>query len=88
MHIALLSTITIFMLFGIFAIAFQCGIPSPWELTAPQCTSGLGISIAVAAANFITDLILVIYPFYGIVQLTMTPSLKMTVLALFSSRLL
>jgi hypothetical protein len=88
LHNALLFTITIFMLFGLFAVAFQCGVPWPKELTAVQCTSGREILGAVAAANFITDLILVIYPFYGISKLTMATSLKITVLALFASRLL
>lgn len=54
--IILFGMITIFAIFSIFALSFQCGIPE-WTAHSLQCRNG-GLAIAVVGLNMTTDLFL------------------------------
>ncbi|OWY51241.1 hypothetical protein AALT_g4527 [Alternaria alternata] len=54
--IILFGMITIFAIFSIFALSFQCGIPE-WTAHSLRCSNG-GLAIAVVGLNMTTDLFL------------------------------
>jgi hypothetical protein len=80
--------IIIWTIFSFFALTFQCHLPKPWLLTVSNCPNRSALTIAIASLNCLSDAILVLYPFFGIIKLKLPMTSKITVLCLFSIRLL
>ncbi len=47
-HLKIITALSIFTVFwavaGMFAYAFQCGLPRPWHYTGGQCANGVSLS--------------------------------------------
>ena len=76
------------ILFSLFAITFQCHLPSPWLISSSHCPAGPSLTIAVAVFNCLSDTVLVIYPVPALWGLRLPTSARLTVIGLFSTRLL
>lgn len=87
-HLISVTSAAAWTVFAVFALAFSCSLPSPWLISSSHCTSGSGIMIAVAVVNAVTDAVLALYPVPALWQLTMSLHSRLTVIALFSSRIL
>ncbi|GLA43951.1 hypothetical protein AnigIFM63309_002048 [Aspergillus niger] len=74
-------------IFSIFGIAFQCQMPNPWLYTASRCAGQGSILYPISIIHIITELVIVIIPFFMMrnVQLTLTTRVK--ILAAFSARM-
>lgn len=80
--------IGIWILFSLFTIAFQCGIPRPWEFTSAECAADGKLYYLIVAGDIATDGVLACYFIPVIWKLQMTRSLKILVSSLFTLRLL
>jgi len=79
--------IGIWAVFSFFAIAFQCGVPRPWEFVNPKCAAEGKLLYVIAAGNIITDGTLACYFIPIIWKLQMSQSLRLLVSSLFAVRL-
>ncbi|KAF2457054.1 hypothetical protein BDY21DRAFT_33098 [Lineolata rhizophorae] len=84
--VSILSSIVAWSLFGLFAVAFQCGLPDPWTVPSPTCSTGGALFYPVGALNIATDALLAgfIMPFAW--SLKLQRSSKVLVCTLFGSR--
>ncbi|EHA20939.1 hypothetical protein ASPNIDRAFT_194546, partial [Aspergillus niger ATCC 1015] len=75
-------------IFSIFGIAFQCQMPNPWLYTASRCAGQGSILYPISIIHIITELVIVVIPFFMMrnVQLTLTTRVK--ILAAFSARII
>ena len=83
-----LATAIFWTVFSIFAVAFECHAPSPWLVSSSHCPEGSGLTIAVAVLNFLSDAVLVAFPLPGLWSLAMPIWSRVTVMLLFSSRIM
>ena len=79
--------IGIWFLFSLFTIAFQCGIPRPWEFTKEKCTADGKLYYVIVAGTIATDGILACYFIPIVWKLQMGRSLRLLVSSLFAVRL-
>lgn len=80
--------ISIWAVFSFFTIAFQCGVPRPWEFTSTKCTADGKLYYVIAIGNIVTDGTLACYFIPVIWKLQMTRSLRFLVSSLFAVRLM
>ncbi|OJJ66113.1 hypothetical protein ASPBRDRAFT_189152 [Aspergillus brasiliensis CBS 101740] len=75
-------------IFAVFGIAFQCEMPDPWLYSASRCAGQGATLYPISIIHIITELIIVIIPFFMMrnVQLTLTTRVK--ILAAFSARII
>lgn len=83
-----LSSTGAWILFSIFAMAFQCHLPSPWLTSSSHCPAGPSLTIAVTVLNCLSDILLAVYPIPALWTLTLPTSSRLTVIGLFSARIL
>lgn len=74
-------------LFSVFAIAFQCGMPSPWIFTFEKCAAGGKLWYPIIVFNILTDAILALFFLPVIWKLQMSRSQRATVASLFGIRI-
>lgn len=86
--LVLKGVIAIWALFSFFAIAFQCGVPRPWEFTNAKCTADGKLYYVIAIGNILTDATLATYFIPVIWKLQMNRSLRFLVSSLFAVRLM
>lgn len=73
-------------IFSIFALAFQCHLPHPWNYLPPNCPEREGILYAVCTLNVVTDIFLAVYIFPDMFKLGVAPKERYAVLILFGAR--
>jgi hypothetical protein len=84
-----LAGISLWAIFSLFATLFQCNVPNPWQLSPPsRCQAREGLLSAIIILNIVTDAILSVYAVPGIWRLNMAKNVRLTVLTLFTSRLI
>jgi hypothetical protein len=84
----LLSSIGASCLLSVFIIAFQCHLPEPWRMSSSNCLGHGKLYVVVGSLNICTDVILSLYIIPAIWKLNMAKTLRLTVIALFASRLM
>jgi hypothetical protein len=78
---------------GVFAFAFQCSLPRPWVLgpnspLGPQsCVDQYALQIGVGAINILTDLAIVVLPFFMMQNVQVANTKRWMVSALFALRI-
>ncbi|PYH32046.1 uncharacterized protein BO87DRAFT_461082 [Aspergillus neoniger CBS 115656] len=75
-------------IFAVFGIAFQCEMPDPWLYSSSHCAGKGSILYPISIIHIITELVIVVIPFFMMrnVQLTLTTRVK--ILAAFSARII
>lgn len=72
---------------GIFVIAFQCHLPTPWDLTrASECIDTIAFGNYLASTNIVTEILLVLVPLMVWIQKSPVGN-RLYVSAVFWSRL-
>ncbi|KAF2840591.1 hypothetical protein M501DRAFT_1001575 [Patellaria atrata CBS 101060] len=84
--IILCSSVAVWGIFSIFAVAFQCKTPQPWVFTKSNCPTWGNLYYPVIALNIVTDAILSIFILPTVWKLNMAKSTRLTVMALFGAR--
>ncbi|KAK5759966.1 hypothetical protein LTS12_009862 [Elasticomyces elasticus] len=87
LSLALKAVIGIWTVFSIFTIAFQCGVPRPWEFTHDKCAAHGKLYYVIIAGDMATDGVLACYIIPTVVELQMSRYLKISVSSLFMTRL-
>jgi hypothetical protein len=79
--------IGVWIAFGLFGRAFQCGVPRPWDSSPAHC-SGHGIVRVISTiGNMATDLLLCIVILPTVWELQMERRKKLHIMLLFGSRI-
>jgi hypothetical protein len=73
---------------SVFAIAFQCHLPSPWAFGGDDCVDQFALNIGIHALNIATDMLLVVIPFVMMQQVQISTGKRWVVTGLFGSRLM
>lgn len=73
---------------GVFALAFQCQLPSPWMTDDNQCIDRYGLQLFLGIVNIVTDLGLIVIPTIVMKNVQTNTRRKWQVVALFATRIL
>ncbi|ETN44499.1 uncharacterized protein HMPREF1541_10169 [Cyphellophora europaea CBS 101466] len=84
---ALLGGIALWAAVFLFLFAFQCPTPSPWDYNQQCALSTGGLYYAFAGTDIATDLLVTILPAYVIWSVQIPIRKRITVIAVFASRL-
>ncbi|CEJ55386.1 hypothetical protein PMG11_01648 [Penicillium brasilianum] len=74
-------------IFAVLGIAFQCEMPDPWLYSPQRCAGQGAIFYPIAVLNILTEIILVVLPFFMMRNVQMVLSKRVKILSSFSSRL-
>lgn len=83
----MLGLVAFWAVFSILGIAFQCGLPHPWVYVPSQCPSRGNLLYPIILLNFLTDALLATWILPTLSRLLMDTGKRMTVMVLFSARL-
>jgi hypothetical protein len=61
---ALLAVVALWALSGIFALAFQCDLPRPWDFSTGRCINQYALQIVIGIFNILTDIAVVVLSFF------------------------
>jgi hypothetical protein len=86
-HVVMKLIIGGWVLFSLFTVAFQCGIPQPWRFTRSTCAAEGRLDYVIIVGNIATDAMLACYFIPIVWKLQMGRSLKILVSFLFALRL-
>ena len=78
-NLLLKLVIGIWVVFSLFTVAFQCGIPRPWEFTSAKCAADGKLYYVIIVGNILTDGVLASYFIPIVWKLQMSDSLKILV---------
>lgn len=78
---------TIWGIATIFALAFQCQLPQPWNTVTGVCHDIKMLYQSIGIIDLITDFVITGLPLVTLVNLQMQQGTKLTVMACFLARL-
>jgi hypothetical protein len=84
---AFLGVVAVWMIAGIFSLAFQCEVPQPWVLGPDTCVDQFALRIGLGVVNMVTDVAVVVLAFFMMYSVQTTASKKYSVVALFGLRI-
>ncbi|RVX68487.1 hypothetical protein B0A52_07910 [Exophiala mesophila] len=82
------GTVAAWTLASVFAIAFQCELPSPWMVEDGKCINTRALELFIGIVNIITDLSLIVIPAIMMGGVQTNISKKWQVMILFGCRIL
>ena len=75
------------VLFSIFTISFQCGLPKPWTFNENRCVAGGKLYYVIILINIITDATIALFFLPVVWKLQMARDERITIMSVFASRL-
>lgn len=75
------------VLFSIFTISFQCGLPKPWTFNENRCVAGGKLYYVIILINIITDATIALFFLPVVWKLQMARDGRITIMSVFASRL-
>lgn len=87
-YYGMLGLIAFWGAFSFLAIALQCGIPDPWAFAPDRCPSKGALYYPIISLNIVTDGLLALWILPTVWKLLMNHRDRITVIALFGSRLM
>ncbi|KAI1615347.1 hypothetical protein EDD36DRAFT_186931 [Exophiala viscosa] len=72
---------------SVFALAFQCSPPHPWNSKGNTCVDRFAMNVGIQALNIITDCLIVVIPFVMMQSVQVSMSKRFVVSGLFAARL-
>lgn len=85
---ALLVVIAVWAIISIFALAFQCDLPRPWDSTPGRCINQHALLIWINIVNIITDIATIVLSFFLMRNVQVSQAKRLTVVALFACRIM
>lgn len=80
--------IILWAVFSIFTLAFQCGIPRPWEFTVSKCVLNGRLYYVIISLDMVIDALLA-FPLLPVIwALQMKRSLRIRVMCLLAARIM
>ncbi|KAJ4511015.1 hypothetical protein HRR75_005711 [Exophiala dermatitidis] len=83
---ALLGFIAAWTFASIFASAFQCNPPNPWNSEGNKCVDQFALNVAIHTLNILSDVLIVLIPFAMMLKVKVTSHKRFIVTGLFASR--
>jgi hypothetical protein len=83
----LFAMVAVWTVFSVFAQAFSCGLPNLWNHLPNDCSAQFSLRYAITSLNILTDAILGLGFLPVIWKLQTSFNRRVTVMALFASRL-
>lgn len=83
-----MAAVVAWMLFYLFAAAFQCRLPNPWILLPSNCPLRGDLQYAVTSFNMITDFILSVWVIRPVWKVNMPKQDRIIVIILFGARIM
>ena len=74
-------------IFSVLALAFQCGLPRPWEYTPQRCSNGGAVWYPIIILNLLSDAVLAFLFGPVLWKLNMAKVQRATVASLFGIRI-
>ncbi|KAK5382381.1 hypothetical protein LTR20_005984 [Exophiala xenobiotica] len=84
---SILGFLAAWTLSSMFALAFQCNLPRPWDYSNNTCVDRFALNVGIYSFNILGDVLIVIVPFAMMQKVQVSASRRFVVSALFSSRL-
>ncbi|KAL2364494.1 hypothetical protein RJZ56_002539 [Blastomyces dermatitidis] len=84
----LLGAIAAWSIAGVVALAAQCDAPRPWDFSQGRCVNQQALYIGLGALSIITDVALVILPFFLVFQVQLPTRKRLTIVSFFCIRIL
>ncbi|KAK5462700.1 hypothetical protein LTS15_002412 [Exophiala xenobiotica] len=84
---SILGFLAAWTLSSMFALAFQCNLPRPWDYGNNNCVDRFALNVGIYSFNILGDVLIVIVPFAMMQKVQVSSSRRFVVSALFSSRL-
>jgi hypothetical protein len=75
------------MVAGIFSLAFQCGLPTPWVLGPNTCVDQYALRLSLGVVNIVTDIVIVGLAYWMMHKVQVTAGRRWSVVALFALRI-
>lgn len=72
---------------SVFALAFQCDLPQPWNSKGNKCVDRFALNVGIHALNIFTDCVIVAIPFIMMQSVQVSMSKRFVVSGLFAARL-
>ncbi|OJD25591.1 hypothetical protein ACJ73_03037 [Blastomyces percursus] len=85
---SLLGAIAAWGIAGVVALAAQCDTPRPWDFSEGRCVNRQALYIGLGALSIITDVALVILPFFLVFQVQLPTRKRLTIVSFFCIRIL
>ncbi|KAI9931265.1 hypothetical protein ASPWEDRAFT_34188 [Aspergillus wentii DTO 134E9] len=82
-------SIVVWGIIGIFAVAFQCKLPEPWnDLVPSRCFNRIAWWNYFEVTNLLIEVVLIVFPILMILDIQMSTTKKITVIVCFLTRIL
>jgi hypothetical protein len=82
------AVVALWSISAIFAVAFQCGLPTPWDYRSSKCFSAVVFWNVIGSVDILIDVIMIIVPVWLVWTLQMSTSKKIVVIIAFAFRIL
>ncbi|RAL03343.1 uncharacterized protein BO80DRAFT_350106 [Aspergillus ibericus CBS 121593] len=73
-------------IFALFGIAFQCEMPDPWTYNPSRCSGQGAVLYPIWIIHILTELIIVVIPFFMMRKVQIKPVTRVKILASFCAR--
>jgi hypothetical protein len=83
----LFGSVTLWTVYSVFASAFHCGMPNPWEVSPQSCGNGWPL-IIIIILNMASDVLLTAWIIPILLPLNMDKARRRSVGILFGSRII
>ncbi|OJD16378.1 hypothetical protein AJ78_03442 [Emergomyces pasteurianus Ep9510] len=84
----LLGVVSAWGVVGIVSLAVQCDPPRPWDFSEGRCVNQQALYISLAVLSIITDIALVVLPFFLVFQVQLPTRKRLTIVSFFCMRIL
>lgn len=83
----LLGVVAFWAVMGIFALAFQCNLPRPWDYDSGRCINQQALLVFVGLINILTDIGVILLSFFLMRNVQVSVSRRWQVVGLFGTRI-
>ncbi len=83
----LIGTVGLWTVVGVFSLAFQCSMPTPWVLGPGTCVNQYALRIGLGVIDVLTDLVVIGLAYWMMLKVQVDSGKKWSVVALFALRI-
>jgi hypothetical protein len=83
----LLGVVALWAVMGIFALAFQCKLPRPWDYDSGRCINQQVLLVFVGLINILTDIGVILLSFFLMRNVQVSVFRRWQVVGLFGTRI-
>jgi hypothetical protein len=84
----LLGVVALWAVTGIFALAFQCDLPRPWDSDPGRCINQQALLVFIGIMNILTDVAIILLSFFLMRNVQVSTFKLWQVVGLFATRIM